>query len=70
MSTCPPAQDQVNFVRTSTFFSIYLDIYNKFKNLIRTCKFKFSFIGLKIPYFYWSPKYFYLSVNVLCVFCQ
>jgi hypothetical protein len=38
MSTCPPATDQVNFVRTSTFFNFYLD--NKFKNLIWTSKLK------------------------------
>ena len=31
MNTCPPAQDQWNFVRTSKFFSFYLEIYkNKF----------------------------------------
>jgi hypothetical protein len=27
MNTGPPAQDQQNFVRTSKFFSFYLDIY-------------------------------------------
>jgi hypothetical protein len=26
MSTSPPAEDQLNFVRTSKFFSFYLDI--------------------------------------------
>ena len=35
------------FVQTSKFFSFYLDIYkNKFKNLIWTSKFNFSFRGL------------------------
>ena len=46
MSNGPLAQDQQNFVQTSTFFNFYLDIYiykNKFKNLIRTSKLKFSF---------------------------
>jgi hypothetical protein len=48
MSTCPTAQDQENFVRTSKFFSFYLELHkNKFKILIRTSKFKFSFRGLQ-----------------------
>jgi len=47
MSTGPPAQDQQNFVWTSRLFSFYLELYkNKFKNLNRTSKFKFSFHGL------------------------
>jgi hypothetical protein len=47
MSTGPLAQDQQNFVWTSKFFSFYLELYkNKFKNFIRTSKFKFSFRGL------------------------
>jgi len=47
MSTGSPAQDQLNFVQTSKFFSFYLELYkNKFKNLIQTSKFKFSFRGL------------------------
>jgi len=49
MSIGPPVQDQYNFVRISTFFSFYLKLYqNKFKNLIRTSKFKFSFRGLLV----------------------
>jgi hypothetical protein len=33
--------------KTSKFYSFYLELYkNKFKNLIRTSKFKFSFGGL------------------------
>ena len=47
MTTGPLAQDQLNFVRTSTFFRFHLELYkNKFKNLIRTSKFEFSFRGL------------------------
>jgi hypothetical protein len=35
MSTCPTAQDQENFVRTSKFFSFYLELHkNKFKIFI------------------------------------
>ena len=49
MSTDPWAQDRQNFVRTSNFFSFYLELdKNKFRNLIRTSKFKFSFWGLYI----------------------
>jgi hypothetical protein len=45
----PPAQDQNFFFRTSKYFSFYLELYkNKFKNLILTSKFKFSFRGLGI----------------------
>ena len=45
----PPAQDQKKFVRTSKYFNFYLELYkNKFKNLILTSKFKFSFRGLGI----------------------
>jgi hypothetical protein len=44
MSTSFLAQDQYNFVWTSKFFNFYLELYkNKFKNLIQTSKFKFSF---------------------------
>ena len=44
---CPPAQDQSNFVRTSQFFSFYLELYkNKFKKLIQTSKLKILFRGL------------------------
>jgi len=46
MSSHSEAHDQQNFVRTSKFFSFYLELHvykNKFKNLIRTSKFKFSF---------------------------
>jgi hypothetical protein len=47
ISTGFTAQDQLNFVQTSKFFSFYLGLYkNKFKNLIRTSKFKFSVRGL------------------------
>jgi len=54
MSTSPPAQDQQNFVRTSKFFSFDLELYkNKFKNLIWTSKFKFSFRGLCTIYNWW-----------------
>jgi hypothetical protein len=36
-----------NFVRTSNFFGFLKELYkNKFKNLIRTSKFKLSFRGL------------------------
>ena len=39
---------QKNCVRTSIFFSFYLEVYkNKFKNLIWPSKFKFSFRGLQ-----------------------
>jgi hypothetical protein len=45
--TDPLPQNEYNFIQTSKFFSFYLDIYkNKFKNLIHTSKFKFSFQGL------------------------
>ena len=45
----PPAQDQNFFFPTSKYFSFYLELYkNKFKNLILTSKFKFSFRGLGI----------------------
>ena len=38
---------QINFLRTSKLFSFYLELHeNKFKNLIQTSKFKFSFRGL------------------------
>ena len=47
ISTDPPAQDQYNFVRTSQFYSFYLELNkNKFNNLIPTSKLKFSFRGL------------------------
>ena len=49
--TGPLSQDQKNFVWTSKFFSFYLELLvyiNKFKNLIQTSKFKFSFRGLII----------------------
>ena len=56
MSTGPPAQDQQNFVRTSKFFSFYLELYKyKFKNLIRTSKFKFSFRALSVGCSSFSP---------------
>ena len=47
--TGPPTQNQKNFVRTSKFFSFCLELQkykNKFKNLILTSKFKFSFRGM------------------------
>ena len=48
-STSPRVQDQQNCVRTSKFYSFYLELYkNKFKNLIRTSKFKFLFQGLQL----------------------
>ena len=48
MRTGPPAKDQSNFVRTNQFFRFYLELYkDKFKNLIQTSNFKFSFLGLK-----------------------
>ena len=54
INTSPPAQHQQNFVQTCKSFSFYLDIYkNKFKNLIWTSKFKFSFRGLYT--FVYSP---------------
>ena len=38
-----------NFVRTSNFFGFLKELYkNKFKNLIRTSKFKLSFRGLDL----------------------
>ena len=41
--TGPPAQDQLNFVRTSKF-QFFLELNeNKLKNLIWTSKLKFSF---------------------------
>jgi hypothetical protein len=49
-----PAQDRQNFVQACKFFSFYLELHtlyvykNKFKNLIRTSIFKFSFQGLLI----------------------
>ena len=47
MNTGSPAQDQFNFVQTSKYFSFSLELYkDKFKNLIQTSKFKFSFQGL------------------------
>jgi len=47
MGAGPMDQDQYYFVQTSKFFSFYLEMHkNKFKNLIRTSKFKFSFQGL------------------------
>jgi hypothetical protein len=47
--TGPPTQNQKNFVRPSQFFSFCLELQkykNKFKNLILTSKFKFSFRGM------------------------
>ena len=42
-----PVPRQINFLRTSKLFSFYLELHeNKFKNLIQTSKFKFSFRGL------------------------
>ena len=47
MDTGPADQDQYYFVQTSTFSSFYLEMHkNKFKNLIRISKLKFSFQGL------------------------
>jgi hypothetical protein len=44
MSTDPPAQDQQEFVQTSKFFSLYLELYkNKSQELDSASKFKFSF---------------------------
>jgi len=55
ISTGPPDKDEENFVWTSKFLSFYLDICkNKFKNLIWTGKFKFSFQGL-------------LQVQIICI---
>ena len=55
MSMSPSAQDQENFVRTNKFF-IFLKNYikDKFKDLIRISKFKFSFQGL---HFYIIPSF-------------
>lgn len=47
ISTGSPTQGQSNFVWTSQFVSFYLELYKiKFKNVIRTSKFKFSVLGL------------------------
>ena len=47
MSTGVVDKDQCSFAWTSIFFSFYLELWeNKFKNLIRTDKFSFSFRGV------------------------
>ena len=62
MSTGAPAQHQLNFVRTSKSFNCYLELYkNKFKNLTRTSKFKFSFEGLTL---YLQTVNTYLPTNL------
>ena len=44
MSNGPPPQVQQSFVKTSTLFSLFSELYeNKLKNLIPTSKLKFSF---------------------------
>jgi hypothetical protein len=62
MSTGAPVQHQLNFVRTSKSFNCYLELYkNKFKNLTRTSKFKFSFEGLTL---YLQTVNTYLPTNL------
>ena len=67
-----PAQHQLNFVRTSKFFSFYLELYiDKFKNLIWTSKLKFSFHGVYTGFLsqynwrWWYYKIFtFLSIDM------
>ena len=48
---CISTEDVYNFVRAGKFFSFFLELYkNKFKNLIRISKFKFSFRGLSFQF--------------------